>query len=251
MIRFFLFWFLFAAVANAQEPVQALDARANDAYRAGDFDSAFTLWNRALAESADQPEAERGRLAYNAGNAAYRAGRTLEAVAWYTAALRLLPGDADGWANLELARTEAELEPADRGDLTDTFKRLVSSTTRAEAEWLALAGMVLLAVCLAGEALRGGMLWRRLSLGALVLFGFLALPWIWSAVHSGSRPMMVVETRSTPARSEPRADAKRLFDIPAGSEVEHLDELPGWVKIDAGEDRLVWVREGTVFDLAR
>ena len=237
--------------AFAQDGTAELDARAHDAYRAGDFDSAFTVWSRALEAATDAPDGERGRLVYNLGNAAYRAGRTLESVGWYTAALRLLPGDSDVWANLELARAEAELDPADRGDLTDTFKRIVTSTTRAQSQWLALGGLALLAICLAGEAFVGGYVWRRLSLGAVVLFGFTSLPWVWDLMHGGGRPLMVVETRSTPARAEPRADAKRLFDLSSGTIVEHLDELPGWVKIDTDGDGEVWVKAGTVFELAR
>lgn len=241
------------AFAQESKPPQspaALDQRACAEYREGDFDSAFTMWSLALESASDAHDAERGRYCYNLGNAAYRAGRTLESVAWYTAALRLSPGDSDAWANLELARAESELEPADRGDLKDTVERLVSSTTQAESEWLAFGSLMVLALCLAGEALRGSLVWRRLSLVALLGVGLSSVPLLWNLAHSGGDPLMVTESRGAQARAEPRADAKRLFDIAGGTQLERLDALPGWVRVDAEEGE-VWVRSGTVFELAR
>src|SRR6185436_3640855 len=92
-----------------------VDQAAIDAYRRGNYDSAKSLWISAL-ESAPLPSAERARILYDLGNAAFRSDAPLEAVGWYTASLRLRPRDADTWTNLEHARRTAKLDPADRGD---------------------------------------------------------------------------------------------------------------------------------------
>jgi len=227
----------------------SLDAAATEAYRAKDYATASALWEDALASAAGR--LERGRLLYNLGNAAFRDGETLRAVAWYTAALRLTPRDADLWANLELARNAAGLDPADRGDLADTTRRLLSAPSRGEAQWLLLAAQALWGVFLGGEALRGGLLWRRLAW--IGLLGVLAAstPLVWQWADGGGRPVMVVKEGGTQGRSEPRADAKGLARVRAGEVVEWRDALSGWVKVEDEDGRELWVREGAVFELAR
>ncbi len=229
-------------------PAVAPEDVATAAYRAGRYDTAQTLWHDELRAAQASPE--RARLAYNIGNAAYRQGHVQEAVGWYTAALRLTPRDPDVWANLELARTESGLEPADRGDLAATTKRLVAALTLAEAEWLVIGLMLVLAACLGGEALRGGKLWSRLALGALLLVALALAPLAWNSVHAGGQPMMVISKRAVPARTEPRPDAKRITELAPGLELERLDALPGWVKVAAPGGLELWVRDAAVFDLS-
>lgn len=227
----------------------ALDRAATEAFRAGDHATASALWTDALAMR--PPGAERARLLYNLGNAAYRRGALLEAVGWYTAALRLSPRDGDLWANLELARAEAELEPADRGDLAATFARLLSSLRRAEAEWLALLGLLPLAVALAGEAARGGRAWRRLIAAGAVCALLAAAPLGWHVVRAGGHPLLVVEPGGAQGRSEPRPDADRIARLEAGEVVQHRDVLPGWIKAADERGRELWFRESALFDLVR
>jgi tetratricopeptide (TPR) repeat protein len=238
--------FVFSGVQSAAAVAE--ESVATAAYRAGRYGAAETLWNDELLAAEEAPE--RARLAYNLGNVAYRQGNVEEAVGWYTAALRLTPRDPDVWANLELARTESGLEPADRGDLESTTKRLVSAFTLAESEWLVIGLMLLLGACLGGEALRGGKLWRRLSFGALLLVAGSLAPFTWNKIHEGGQPMMIVSKRAVPARAEPRPDAKRITEFAPGLEVERLDGLPGWVKVAAPDGLELWVRDTAVFDLS-
>ena len=174
----------------SQSPFAARDRLATKAYRAGDHVTAAALWQEALglARTQELGDAERGRLLYNLGNAAYRQGDLLVAVAWYTAALRLTPRNPDLWANLELARSEVDLEPADRGDLAATLNRLLSSLTRPEAEWLVALALAVLALALGGEATRGGRLWRRLATGALGVTLLSSAPLFWHLAGEGTHP---------------------------------------------------------------
>lgn len=218
------------------------------AYRAGDYDTAKVTWLAAIDAAGSR--AERARLAYNLGNTAFRSGNVPEAVGWYTASLALVPRDADTWASLELARTEAGLEPADRGDLRATVRRVMTSVSLAESEWIVLGCLGLLALCLTGEALRGGVVWRRSALAALALCAVVSMPWGWNLVREGRRPMLVVAD-GTAARSEPRPDAKRLRELALGAEVERLDGLPGWTQVRDERGERLWVRSSALFDLVR
>ena len=227
---------------------QVLDQRAAEAYRGQDYGTAAALWQDALQGTTLAEE--RGRLLYNLGNTAFRRERPFEAVGWYTAALRLTPRDGDLWTNLELARSEAGLDPADRGDLASTSRRLVSSLTRAEAEWLLLLTLLAWGGLLAGEALRGGRTWRRLAWLGLALVLMSGAPLAWHLSHAGERPLMVVQKGGTQGRSEPRPDAAALDRLEAGQVVQWRDELPGWVGVHAdGKD--LWVRATATFDLDR
>ncbi|MFT5052204.1 MAG: tetratricopeptide (TPR) repeat protein [Chlamydiales bacterium] len=227
------------ALADVPDP-------AADAYRAGDYETAQVTWLAAIQSASSR--AERARLAYNLGNTAFRADNVPEAVGWYTSSLALVPRDADAWASLELARTEAGLEPADRGDLRATLRRVVTSVTLAESEWIVLWCVGLLALCLTGEALRGGVWWRRAALATLALCALVSIPWGWNMLAQGRHPMLVVAD-GTAARSEPRPDAKRLRELAIGAEVERLDDLPGWVQVRDDRGERLWVRSHALFDL--
>jgi len=235
-----------------------IDQAAIDAYRQGDYDSAKSLWLAALETGNDEsgsplPARERARILYDLGNAAFRSGAPLEAVGWYTASLRLRPRDAETWTNLEHARRTAKLEPADRGDLAATLWRLLTSTTLAESEWLALAGLALWALALAAEALRGGRLLRRLSFAATCLTLVSLVPWI---VHHGrdDRDTILViaaEDGGIGVHSEPRQDAAVVANAAAGTELDRQDELPGWVKVVVPDGTAGWIESRAAFALRR
>lgn len=220
-----------------------LDAEALGAYRSGERGRAHQLWRKAFAEAPGP--GERARIAYNLGNTSYRLGELMEAVGWYTLSLRLAPRDADAWANLEFVRAEAELEPADRGDLSSTYRRVVGSLTPDESSWFLLLAMVGWAVSLLGEALRGGA-WRRAAWVGLAVTGLAALPRVHHSL-AGERPTLVLE--NTSARSEPDSASKALLTLEKGQLVERVDELSGWIGVDTGDGRKVWLRESSVFDL--
>jgi len=230
--------------AANQEPAAEREDGAVAAYRAGDTTTARELWRAALAGTGGR---ERARIAYNLGNTAYRAGAPFDAVGWYTLSLREFPRDADAWANLEYVRAEIELEPADRGDLASTARRLVSILTRAEAQWLFLIVLALWAVTLVGEALRGRP-WRGAVAAGAACLALASLPLLWHATRP-EHPLLVVEKGGAAGRSEPRPDAKTLARLAAGAQVQWRDAVPGWVGVEDGEGQRLWLRETSVFDL--
>lgn len=225
--------------------------RATAAYRGGDLETARTLWTELLA--AGPSEAERARLTYDLGNVAFRAQKPLEAVGWYTASLRLRPRDDDTWANLEHARREAGLEPADRGDLSATARRLLEAPTAGESVVLALVSALVFGVFLAFEALRGGRTWRRLAwLGAVcALAGF--APFLWQRASAERDPVLTIapKERALVVHSEPRADAAAIATLPPGERRERLDQLGDWTRIELDGGASGWARSNELFALHR
>lgn len=238
-----------AAPFDAQ--MQSKDDAAVAAYRQGDLAGARAEW-MALLEGADAPQGpERGRVLYDLGNVAFRQGKTLEAVGWYTSAQRYRPRDGDTWANLEEARSVAHLEPADRGDLSSTLRRVVRSVTAAESGWVAVCGLVLCAGALAFEALRGGRMGKWVAIAGVGVTLLAGIPWVDAVARTHGDPVMVVESDKASVFSEPREKATVVAEVAAGMSVERIDELPDWVKVRTDSGAEGWVKSASVFALRR
>ncbi len=240
-----------SARAQAASRPEPRDATAVAAYRAGDLAAAREGWLAVLAAEPRVEGDERARILYDLGNLAFREEHTAEAVGWFTASLRLRPRDADTWTNLERARRAAELEPADRGDLGATVRRLLTAFTRSESHWLTLIGLVGFGAALAFEALRGGRTARWLVLGGAGFAALCAAPALHTAWTRVDHPALVVEDGKALVRSEPRNDAAVVGEAALGTEVETIDALPGWAKVRLGDGTEGWVGERAVFALVR
>jgi len=242
----------FARAAQTPPAYRELDRAAVEAYRRQDFGSARQYWTRCLADpELARSRSEKGRVLYDLGNVAYREKQLFEAVGWYSAALVQRPRDADTWHNLEQARSDAHLEPADRGDLYSSLARLATSLTLEESRTLALCATLAWALMLAGEAFFGGRSWawiaRVATLGLLVCL----VPWLVQGARAGANELLVVSNEALELRSEPREDATRVLELKPGERVRYLDELPDWIKIEDQDARGGWARRETLFALRR
>ena len=242
-----LFSVLFLVCANSpQESVS--DTAAVEAFRAGQHEAALELWNEALS-APELGVRERSRLLYNAGNAAAREGGWMLAVAYYTEALKGAPRDADLWFNLEYARREAGLEPADRGDLAATCWRLLTAWTEAEARWMLFAGLVLLALGFSYEALRGGRAGRAAVWSTLSLALLSSAPLLRMELEESREVVIVLQERGAALRSEPRSSAQVLEKALPGANLALLDRLGEWVGVETTDGQKGWVLAEAVFSL--
>jgi tetratricopeptide (TPR) repeat protein len=245
---------LCASGAAAQQAAgyRELDRAAAEAYRKHDFDGARSLWERCLPDpELQRSRAEKGRVLYDLGNVAYREKQLQEAVGWYTAALRERPRDGDTWHNLEQARSDAHLEPADRGDLPATLERLSTSLTLEESRLLVLCATLAWAIILAGEAVFGGRSWAWLARLATLGLCLCLVPWYVQGSRADAHELLVVATQPLELRSEPREDATRVLELAPGTRVRHLDELPDWIKVEDPQGRPGWAPRKELFDLRR
>jgi len=216
-------------------------------YREGAWADARANFLEALASGG----VERASVLRNLGNVAYREGKPLEAAGWFTAAVREAPRDAEAWRNLEFARREAGLDPADRGDLRDTAVRLATMLRLDEAQGVVLALLVLLALVLLWEALRGGLVSKVAACSVAALLALAFVPYVvqWSA--QGARPQFVIQPEGAALNSEPRDAAALVGRLAPASTVEQIDALPGWVRVRSDEGLSGWSRESSLLGLSR
>jgi len=216
-----------------------------EAYRSGDYGAARELFHAALVDRS----ADRADTLHNLGNVAFRQQRPLEAAAYYTAALREAPRRQDTWWNLEFVRREAGLDPADRGDLRDTAARLATMLTLPEAETLVLALLGALAVALAWEAVRGGLVAKATAWSLAGVAAVALVPYGVQLSRSSDDPVFVVQPEGAALTSEPREASAVIGRLAPASIVEYVDELPGWERVRTPAGEVGWVRDASVIDL--
>ncbi len=216
-----------------------------DAYRAGDYAAAREGFLRCLRE----PGTDRAALKRNLGNVAFREGKPLEAAGWFSAAVQVAPRDADAWFNLEFARRQAGLDPADRGDLRDTAVRLATMLRLDEAERVVLALLALLAGCLVWEALRGGMASKAAAWSTAALLALALIPYATQLARQDDDPCFVIQPEGAALVSEPRESAALIGRLAPASTPQFVDELPGWVRVQAADGAVGWVRASSVLQL--
>ena len=222
--------------------------RGVEAYRRGDDAHARAAWQETLGEELD--ELDRARVYYDLGNAHWRAGESLPAIACYTAAVRLDPRHADAWQNLELARAKANLPPADAGDLGATLDRLLTSLRPAEQRALLLGALLLWSLVLVLEVRFGGAGGRAALACATLVLALAAVPWAHGLLAPvRNAPMMVISKGSVTLRNEPLEARSPVGELATLEEVERLDELPGWVRVERADGLRGWVRADSLFAL--
>ncbi len=247
MIARALAWAAVLALPARVEPQSSFE-QGVEAYRSGAYAEARERWRATLRE--DLGRLERSRVYYDLGNAAWRLDEPLEAVACYTAAVRLDPRHGDSWRNLELARAKAGLPPADPGDLGATLERALGSLFPGERRCLALGALLAWALVLGLEMRRGGAVLRRLALAGAALALLACVPWVHDRLRrERSAPVLVVQAGPVPLRSEPLEDRAPIGELAPLEELERVDSLPGWVRVERSGGLRGWVREETLFPL--
>lgn len=207
---------------SAATPAATPEARqeaANALYLAGDFDGAARAY---LALVSDGYEGS--ALFLNLGNALARAGARGQAMASWSRALRLDPGDADARANLELARAQNVDRLVGETDPPLTT-RLVERTADGAAVGLFGAAWV---ACWALLWLRGRATRRsRRPLGLAALAAAL-LSLAGGALLAGKAsarrtPAAVVVAPVAPVREGPQRTLKAAFELHEGTTVRVLE----------------------------
>jgi tetratricopeptide (TPR) repeat protein len=233
---------------------QALDTEQRDLRLAG-FRNAERLFARVAAGQSRNPE-----LYTNLGNAALQANHLGAAVLAYRRALVLDPDHPRAVQNLEHARSQLpEWVPRPTGSgLLDTFflwHRTLSRSERSLAAALAFATAGLLLAA----GLRFGKQGNNVPRNAAILPGLVWVALLVSvAIDSGqhTRDEAVLVADETLARAADSALAPQTLPapLPAGVEVQILEQRSPWLRIRLASGRDAWIPESAaarILDPAR
>ena len=216
----------------------------NQRYQEGDFNGALERYAQILDDGL-----ESGELYYNIGNTYFKLGKLGPAILYYERARRLMPGNGDLLANLELARslTADEIAPLPGFWLFRAVGWWVELVPRRALVWLvavayliAIAAAILVILRPATTPAAWG---RRLAiLGATVtvVFGLnLAVLELWI----GAAEEAVIMAEETEVQSAPSDDsALQIFAVHEGTKVRIDRRSDAWIEIVLEDGKVGWVR---------
>lgn len=242
MKRFFLIMSLLLMVSNAwgQEP-QTLARQADELYRHGQYDSALTLYDSALATGYTSAD-----LHYNLGNTHYRLEHIGQAILNYERALRIKPGMRDAKENLALAnsKTQDRITELPRLFLVNWYHSLCTHLTPKtwRVIWLVLFALLAAAVAtfmLARELpLRKATFSLAIAAGVLLLLATALL--ISSTRHYNAHAEAIVIDEAIAVRNSPEQQSLEKLILHEGAKVTVTESLAGWEKITLADGTTGW-----------
>ena len=207
-------------VASAQASPQF--AKANQEYAAGDFNAASRDYEELVRARQDTPN-----LFYNLGNAYFRKKDFGRAILSYERALALDPRHPEAQANLRVARDEAralELIPTELEHLLSLATPNQYAIAAAIAFWICTFCVV---AAMFNQARRRGLI--AMSILSLSIFAASVFAtWELSRGKNGAG-LAVVTAENADARLATADSANRVLTLPAGSEIQILNQRGDWI----------------------
>lgn len=191
-------------------------AQANQAYAAGNFESAQSGYKRALAEG------NQANVWFNRGNALFRLDRLGEAALSYERALLAQPNHPEAAANLKFVRNKANAKVAESPMMEKVWRYVaqpISSWLLIGEAWL---GFALIGVAVVGRK-RRGMLVLGILLTVLGVGGIGALQFARQELDKVALTLQGVDARTEPADRAGLAEA-----LGAASRVQVVSTQGDW-----------------------
>lgn len=245
MLRFVIllvFWLTPATlIFSAEGDFSARFEQANSAYENSQFEQAIVHYEDLLQKGLNN-----GHLYYNLGNAYYRTGALGKAIGNYLQALQTLPRDEDLRANLTYLRQKT----SDQKEVTNKSWRelfLEGTAGFTLTEW---AGLTLVA-----NLLFWGILTSRIFFSREIIYwalGISGIVLIFTATALCTKGFLatqqgVIINKKVEVLSAPLQQAKLLFELHEGSEVEVIEFANEWVNIQFDVNKRGWLPQSTLY----
>lgn len=247
---------IFALATTLLTPEVTADAQAvsaaNQLYQVGNYEDAQRIYEQLISQGVED-----SAVYYNLGNTYFQQGDLGRAVLNFQRATQLNPRDPDIRANLELARSMADVPftstapgPIDTlAKMTSRWLTLNETAILALAFWF-LAGFLFLSIRLLGA----GKVRTILKYGAIVSLFILALIGLSlgsrifteSTQHEG-----VVVAPVVAVSSEPGEQFATDFSLKSGTEVSLVEAQGNWVRLAVPGDAIEgWIPVNTIETVA-
>jgi len=238
---FFFVMLLFTADLKAAGP-DSLMQMANNAYNAGDYDSAINVYQKI----ADQG-LESAKLFYNMGNAYFKNGDVPSALLYYEKAKKLAPNDEDIEFNINIANSMIvdKIEHVPQLFYQRWWSYFYNMFNANDWAVIAVISWFILVLFIGIFILSKSRGSRKVAfyLGLLFLlisvavFGLAAQKYVNTREHKEA----IVFTPTITVKSSPTMNAVDLFVIHEGTKVRVLDEVNDWVKIRIPNGSIGWL----------
>ncbi|MBI3891324.1 MAG: SH3 domain-containing protein [Candidatus Wallbacteria bacterium] len=236
-------------------------AKANQAYRSGDFRAALEGYRKLAARVANPA------LDLNLGNAAFKSGEIGWAIVYFERGLRLEPRHEDLAANLTFVRERIVDRTGDEGTGA-------AAALERVYRWLSLRELLVLASIFWTLTLGTGaaMFWMEvpISWAVTAIFNLMELPrsgkiaalfapclagliffggWAATRLHDESVPRAIVLEKEVKAASGPGADQTIVFAVHEGTKVTVLRRSDRWAQVSLPNGYSGWVPEGSIEEI--
>lgn len=215
--------------------------RANEAYKAAQYDSAKTLYSEIVNNGFVSPV-----LYYNLANAHFKDGNIPASILYLERARRLAPADGDILYNLEVANSfvSDKIEAVDPIFINQWWTQLAQRLSTTAWAWIFIALLSACAVFFTLFFVSPSRQWRQLGfLGGLFCLalatGALALGYKGKSLLE--KEEAVVFAASVNVKSEPSLNATVQFVIHEGLKVEVEDSEGEWVRIKLADGNSGWI----------
>lgn len=232
-----------SSVANGQEESNSkLWQKANDSYSLGDYKEAVALYKEIE---------ERGyvsyKLYYNMANSYYKLQEDGLAILYYSRALKLNPANEDIKTNLEIARLKTldKIEVIPEFILASWLRRF--RNTFSSDAW-AMAALVLLAIAALlllvykrGDSITARKISFIFSM-VLLFFTILAVTFSFTLRNDAvAADSAIVLLPVSNVKSAPNDTGNNLFILHEGTQVEILESVGQWSRIELQDGRQGWM----------
>lgn len=233
---------LISLAFTAQGQPEALFEKAAEAYNAGEYETAASLYENIL----DQ-DLHSAALYYNLGNCYYKLNKIAPSIYYYEKALLLDPGDKEIENNLAFARnmTLDAIEELPETDLNRAYNQLTGILSFDQ--WAQLSILMVIGFVIAISlyfyfrfpkpkrlAFTFGMFALAISLVA-ILFAYFQY-----TIYLEEQPAIIFAEETT-VRSEPNNRSEQAFLLHEGTKVNILEELNDWKKIELKNGQSGWL----------
>jgi tetratricopeptide (TPR) repeat protein len=238
----FLVIMVVLSVFSVRSQTDALFDEANEAYNAGDYQTAIALYGQILEEDLHSAE-----LYFNLGNAHYKLNEIGPSIYYYEKALLLDPNDSEIKNNLAYAqnmRLDA-IENMPKTTLNKVYDDVLG--VFSFDQWAKLAvilSMAFVATYLFYYFSRSALKKRIAFISSMVILFWgivcVTLSYLGYQQYKNDNPAIVF-AEEVKITSEPNSRGQVVFTLHEGTKVNVLDEFEGWSKIKIADGQTGWL----------
>ncbi|MCF0195636.1 MAG: SH3 domain-containing protein [Bacteroidaceae bacterium] len=229
------------------ESLEQLNALADSAYKAEQYDEAVALYSQ-VADSVRS-----AAVYYNLGCAYYRVDDIAHSILWLERALQLDASDEDIRFNLEFVRgkTIDRITPRHEMFFVSFYRSLVNSMSLNGWGVFSLTCFVVMLLALLIFIYSRPMLWRKVGFACSILFFLLTILGnvcgYQQQYYNAHRSSGVITASSVSVKSTPSDSGNDLFVLHEGTTVEIQDDtMNEWCEVRIADGKVGWLRKSTM-----